>query len=185
MLNPPIRFYSKCGGLVIDYARLERRQGQATGKEERRKGGKEKRRERRARAGAGGKSHVNQTCYGEGGKEGSGNGDVTRAGASLAKEPRDAGEGSQSGGGSPRSPNPNPRLPKSDGFTPTLISRHCAPRRERRCPWGLPSNCPPARCASFAGVFDLQCPLIVSGSQPKDHGAAGVISGPMSLTSAE
>ena len=41
MLNPPIRFYSKCGGLVIDYARLERRQGQATGKEERRKGEKE------------------------------------------------------------------------------------------------------------------------------------------------
>ena len=67
------------------HARLARRQGQATGREERREG----------RAGAGGKSHVNQACYGEGGKEGKENGDVTRAGASLAKVPRDAGEGSE------------------------------------------------------------------------------------------
>ena len=42
---------------------------------------------------------MNERRYGEGVKEGKENGDVTRARASLARVPRDAGEGSEEGPG--------------------------------------------------------------------------------------
>ena len=79
---------------------------------------------REGRAGGGGKSLVNQACYEEEGKEGKENGDVTRAGASLAKVPRDPGEGSEGGSGYSLGPRP---LTHAVG-----IRRPPAPRRGRK-----------------------------------------------------